>query len=100
MPICKKEQMSNWETRPLRQSQQHYAALDAYILVRLINKLHEKGSEDGHPIENFIITLDKRNYHPHDGDDDVNEDGTINRPAVSGAYNGGKQKSYARPDGG
>lgn len=44
-PICKREQMSNWEKRPLRKSQQHYAALDAYILVRIISKLAEKGAE-------------------------------------------------------
>lgn len=43
--LCKAEQISNWEKRPLRQSQYHYAALDAYVLVLLIEKLLETHSE-------------------------------------------------------
>ena len=69
-PICKAEQMSNWERRPLRQSQIHYAALDAYALVILIEKLAEKGAESHQYIQNFIRTMDNTKYVPENLDDD------------------------------
>ena len=37
--LCKIEQISNWENRPLRHSQEHYAALDAWILTVLVEDL-------------------------------------------------------------
>ena len=37
--LCKGEQMSNWERRPLRKRQLHYAALDAFILLKIYDKL-------------------------------------------------------------
>jgi hypothetical protein len=38
--LCKGEQVSNWERRPLRKRQLHYAALDAYILLKIYEKLN------------------------------------------------------------
>ena len=44
-PLCKGEQMSNWELRPLRKTQQHYAALDAYCLTQIARKLAAKDED-------------------------------------------------------
>jgi hypothetical protein len=39
--LSKFEQMSNWENRPLREAQLHYAALDAYILIEVFERMME-----------------------------------------------------------
>ena len=38
--ICKYEQCSNWENRPLKKSQLHYAALDAIVCVSIFKVLN------------------------------------------------------------
>ena len=43
-PLCKYEQCSNWERRPLRQSQLHYAALDSLLCCLIFKKIIENKS--------------------------------------------------------
>ena len=68
--ICKAERMSNWENRPLRKAQLHYAALDAYCQVPIIEALNllpdlpqkeeeQKEGGDDHP--------KKKKHHGHRG---------------------------------
>ena len=45
--ICKMEQLSNWERKDLRNSQQHYAAVDAYILTKLYTYLDDVCNKKG-----------------------------------------------------
>lgn len=37
--ICKKYTMTNWERRPLNLCQIHYAAMDAYIILKIWDKM-------------------------------------------------------------
>ena len=37
--LCKYEQCSNWDNRPLKKSQLHYAALDAIVCLSLYKKM-------------------------------------------------------------
>ena len=62
--ICKSEQMSNWEKRPLRLSQQHYAALDSYSLIPLLlNIANEGAAQDNITAEEHIKKFTKPHIH-------------------------------------
>jgi ribonuclease D len=37
--ICKVQTLSDWRRRPLRLNQKHYAAMDAFIVVKIYDKL-------------------------------------------------------------
>jgi ribonuclease D len=39
--ICKKFTMTNWDRRPLNRCQIHYAAMDAFIIFKIWDKLTE-----------------------------------------------------------
>ena len=39
--LSKKEQISNWQLRPLRKSQMHYAAADAFVPLLIKNKIND-----------------------------------------------------------
>ena len=41
-PLCKRNQCSNWNRRPLRESQKHYAAFDALVLFKLYEEVKKK----------------------------------------------------------
>lgn len=45
LPLNKDEQCSNWENRPLREAQLRYAALDAYCLLQIYDKLHTSAAK-------------------------------------------------------
>lgn len=74
--ICKVEQMSNWERRPLRLSQQHYGALDAYILIDIVKHLIEKAQKDKlREFDFFKRTLDNRKIILTADEESDDEDG-------------------------
>jgi hypothetical protein len=62
-PISKFDQISNWNQRPLRKAQCHYAAMDAYVLIQVYDKLVAKLKEHGVAIDLYIDASIGDNKH-------------------------------------
>nr|XP_023028743.1 exonuclease mut-7 homolog [Leptinotarsa decemlineata] len=56
-PLDKSDQFSNWEKRPLRESQISYAALDAFCLIEVYDVLHKCCDNAGFPFEETCYNL-------------------------------------------
>lgn len=50
-PICKNERFSNWESRPLRNSQMHYALMDALMSLNIYIKIEYENELTGDDFE-------------------------------------------------
>ena len=46
-PLDKRQQTSDWQLRPLSSAQLHYAAIDALVLVELVDRVFGHVSDDG-----------------------------------------------------
>ncbi|XP_076248872.1 exonuclease mut-7 homolog [Calliopsis andreniformis] len=55
--INKSDQFSNWENRPLRESQLKYAALDAYCLLEVYKILENQSSQLGIPFHDICMEV-------------------------------------------
>ena len=44
--ICKQQTLSNWSRRPLRENQLHYAAMDAFCLIKIYETWKEEVGEN------------------------------------------------------
>jgi hypothetical protein len=62
--LCKKEQMSNWENRPLRYSQEHYGAMDAWILGEIMVKMVATGKGKRINLDKFVNAVGEKVEKP------------------------------------
>jgi len=54
--LSKFEQVSDWDSRPLRKSQMHYSAMDAYVLLKIhevLKGMTNEGYEEDSMTESF-----------------------------------------------
>lgn len=74
--MSKYEQISNWNKRPLRKSQIHYGAFDAYILLKIYEEMKVLIAQTGEDIERYIdssiggVIVGSKNSKQHELEDE------------------------------
>jgi hypothetical protein len=66
-PLCKAKQRSNWNRRPLRSGQLHYAALDAHVQIRVWQELERLMLEQGGTAAELLANLGSQSSHSSQG---------------------------------
>mmetsp|Transcript_26005 Transcript_26005/g.46051 ORF Transcript_26005/g.46051 Transcript_26005/m.46051 type:complete len:540 (+) Transcript_26005:2253-3872(+) len=64
-PLCKVKQQSNWNRRPLRRGQLHYAALDGHVQIRVWQEIERLMHDQGGTSVELLANLGSHSQSGH-----------------------------------
>uniref|UniRef100_A0A8C4QCH2 3'-5' exonuclease domain-containing protein n=1 Tax=Eptatretus burgeri TaxID=7764 RepID=A0A8C4QCH2_EPTBU len=76
-PLDKRQQLSNWEQRPLTTAQKAYAAADAYCLLEVYGSLMEKAASAGLKMNLELCKLGRKSTKTLKNDNSIKSKKTV-----------------------